>query len=55
MTVFKSEVISQSVLTWLKILEIGLFFFLHNITNAVSILEVLQAGNFLYPVTWMQI
>ena len=40
MTVFKREIISQSVLTWLN--------FLRNIRNAVSILAVLQAGNFLY-------
>ena len=50
MTVFKREVISQSVLTWLKILVIvagwgggGV-----NIRNAVRILAVSQAGNFLY-------
>ena len=43
MTVLKREIISQSVLTWLKILA---FFFLRNIRNAVSILAVLQAGNF---------
>ena len=44
MTVFKGENISQSVLAWLKILVI----FSRNIRNAVSILAVLQAGNFLY-------
>ena len=45
MTLFKREIISQSVLPWLKtIIE----FFLRNIRNAVSILAVLQAGNFLY-------
>ena len=53
MTVFKREIISQSVLTWLKILVI--FFFLRNIRNAVSILAESQAGNFLYPAAWMQI
>ena len=51
-TVFKREIISQSVLTWLKIL---VFFFLRNIRNAVSILAVSQASNFLYPAAWMQI
>ena len=44
MTVFKREIISQSVLTWLKTIIV----FLRNIRNAVSILAVLQAGNFLY-------
>ena len=53
MTVFKREIISRSVLAWLKILVI--FFFFCNIRNAVSILAVLQAGNFLYPATWMKI
>ena len=53
MTVFKREIIGQSVLTWLKILVI--FFFLRNIRNAVSILAVLLAGNFLYPAAWIQI
>ena len=43
MTVFKREIISQSVLTWLKTIIL-----LRNIRNAVSILAVLQAGNFLY-------
>ena len=47
MRVFKREIISQSVLTWLKILVI-VFFFLRNIRNAVRILAVSQAGNFLY-------
>ena len=42
MTVFKREIISQSVLTWLKILV----FFLRNIRNAVRILAVSQAGNY---------
>ena len=54
MTVFKREIISQSVLTWLKILVI-VFLFLRNIRNAVSILAMSQAGNFLYPAAWMQI
>ena len=54
MTVFKREIISQSVLTWLKILVI-FFFFLRNIRNAVSILAESQAGNFLFPAAWMQI
>ena len=36
-------IISQSVLTWLKILVI---FLLRNVRNAVSILAVLQACNF---------
>ena len=31
------------------------FFFLRLIRNAVSILALSQAGNFLYPVAWMQI
>ena len=53
MTVFKREIIGQSVLTWLKILVI--FFFWRNIRNAVSILAVLLAGNFLYPAAWIQI
>ena len=44
MTVFKREIISQSVLTWLK----TIIDFLRIIRNAVSILAVLQAGNFLY-------
>ena len=44
LTVFKMEIISQSVLTWLKILVI--VFFLRNVRNAVSILAVLQACNF---------
>ena len=44
MTVFKREIISQSVLTWLKILVI--VFFLRNISNAVRILAVSKAGNF---------
>ena len=39
------EIISQSVLTWLEILVI--VFFLRNVRNAVSILAVLQAHNFL--------
>ena len=51
MTVFKREVIIQSVLTWLKILII----FLRNIRNAVSTLAVLQACDFLYPAAWIQI
>ena len=55
MTVFKREIISQSVLTWLKILVIFFFFFLRNIRNAVSILAESQAGNFLFPAAWMQI
>ena len=45
MTVFQREIISQSVLTWLKTI---IDFFWRNIRNAVSILAVLQAGNFLY-------
>ena len=48
MTVFKREIINQSVLTWLKILVIV---FLRDIRYAVSILAVLLAGNFLYPAT----
>ena len=56
MTVFKREIISQSVLTWLKVLVIFFFFvFLRNIRNAVSILAESQAGNFLFPAAWMQI
>ena len=41
MTVFQREIISP----WLKTI---IDFFLRNIRNAVSILAVLQAGNFLY-------
>ena len=52
MTVFKRKIINQFVLTWLKMLVIV---FLRNIRYAVSILAVLQAGNFLYPATWVQI
>ena len=57
MTVFKREIISQSVLTWLKVLVIFFcfFVFLRNIRNAVSILAESQAGNFLFPAAWMQI
>ena len=51
MTVFERKIISQSVLTWLK----GIIDFLRNIKNAVSILAVLQAGNFLYLAAWIQI
>ena len=40
MTIFKREIINQSVLTWLKILVIA---FLRNIRNVVSILAILQA------------
>ena len=43
MTVFKREIISQSMLTWLKTIIL-----LRNIRNAVFHLAVLQAGNFLY-------
>ena len=53
MTVFKREIVSQSVLTWLKILVI-VFFFLRNIRNAVRILAVSHSGNFLYPAARMQ-
>ena len=52
MTVFKRGIVNQSVLTWLKIFVIV---FLRNIRYAVSILAVFQAGNFLYPATWVQI
>ena len=45
MTVFKRDITSQSVLTWLKILIID--FFLRSMRNAVSILAVWKAGNFL--------
>ena len=45
MTLFKIEIISQSVLTRLKILVIV---FLRNIRNAVRNLAVSQAGNTLY-------
>ena len=37
------------------VLRALLFFFLRNIRNAVSILALSQAVNFLYPVAWMQI
>ena len=54
MTVFKIEIISQSVRV--KMVRILLFFFLRKIRNAVSILAVLLACNFLlYPAAWMQI
>ena len=46
MTVFKRDIISQSVLTRLKILVTA--FFLRDIRNAVRILAVSQAGNILY-------
>ena len=53
MTVFKREIISPSVLTLLKTLVIVC---LCNISNAVSILAVVQASNFLlYPAAWIQI
>ena len=53
MTVFKREIISQSVVTLLKTLVIVC---LCNIRNAVSILAVVQASNFLlYPAAWIQI
>ena len=52
MTVFKRKIINQSILTWLKMLVIV---FLRNMRYAVGILAVLQAGNFLYPATWVQI
>ena len=48
MTVFKREIISRSVLAWLKILVIV---FLRDIRYAVSILAVLLSCNFLYPAT----
>ena len=44
MTVFKMEIISQSLLTW----------FLRNIRNAVGMLSVLHAGIFLIPASWIQ-
>ena len=44
MTVFKTEIIDQSVLTWLEYC----YFFLRKITNALSILAVLQACNYFY-------
>ena len=50
-TAFKREVISQSVLTWLKMLVI-VFFAQY---QKCSILAVSQVGNFLYPAAWMQI
>lgn len=58
--VFKRGIISQSVLTWLKILVIVLLlllllFFGAIGRNAASILAVLQAGNFLYPAARIQI
>ena len=54
MTVFKREIISQSVNTVKNISNC--FFFLRNIRNAVRILAVSQAGNFLiYPAARMQI
>ena len=54
-TVFKRKIISQSVLTWLKILVLVFFFFLRTVRNAVRILAVSHAGNFLYPAARMQI
>ena len=47
MTVFKREIISQSVNT-VKNISNCLFFFLRNIRNAVRILAVSQAGNIIY-------
>ena len=52
MTVFKREIISQSVLTRLKILVI-LFF--SAISEMQKVFLVLQACNFLYPAAWNQI
>ena len=45
MTVFKREIISQSVLTWLKILVI-LFYFFCAISEMQKVFLVLQACNF---------
>ena len=44
MTVFKRKIISQSVLTWLKISVI--VFFLRSVRNAVRVLAVSHAANF---------
>ena len=52
MTVFKSEVINQSVLTGLKILIID---FLRNIRNAVSILAAYRLVIFYIYAAWIQI
>ena len=52
MTVFKSEVINQSVLTGLKILIID---FLGNIRNAVSILAAYRLVIFYIYAAWIQI
>ena len=46
MTVFKREIISQSVNTVKNISNC--FFFLRNIRNAVRIFAVSQAGNIIY-------
>ena len=51
MTVFKSEVINQSVLTGLKILIID---FLRNIRNAVSILAAYRLVIFYIYAAWIQ-
>ena len=55
-TVFERKIISQSVLTWLKILVLVFcfLFFLLTVRNAVRILAVSHAGNFLYPAARMQ-
>ena len=52
MTVFKSEVINQSVLTGLKILIID---FLRNIRNAVSTLAAPRLVIFYIYAAWIQI
>ena len=52
MTVFKSEVINQSVLTGLKILIID---FLRNIRNAVSTLAAHRLVIFYIYAAWIQI
>ena len=52
MTVFKSEVINQSVLTGLKILIID---FLRNIRNAVSTLAAYRLVIFYIYAAWIQI
>ena len=52
MTVFKSEVINQSVSTGLKILIID---FLRNIRNAVSTLAAYRLVIFYIYAAWIQI
>ena len=51
MTVFKMEITSQSVLTWLKILVIVFFFF----PQCQKCSKYFSSFTGLYPAAWMQI